>query len=173
MRITDMTYDFSYPPVNDEQRAASETNRLYARGIFERCITHLLAQGRRSMVQLASDHASRKKEACAYRGDDGLMCAVGCLIADEFYDAASMESKSFDANSVRHALRKSGVELDIRWYVGPYCYSMRSLLEKLQRLHDTVGPADWRGAANYVADRSGLTEEQAVRNATDNSLSST
>lgn len=33
--------------------------------------------------------------ACAYRGRDGLMCAVGCVVPDEFY-SPSMEGEGID-----------------------------------------------------------------------------
>jgi len=42
---------------------------------------HLMTQGEPSQVY------DREEEAtiCRYRGDDGRMCAVGCLIPDELY----------------------------------------------------------------------------------------
>jgi hypothetical protein len=46
--------------------------------IFDKVVEHLAKQGRHSL--------SRNKLHCLYRGPDGLMCAVGCLIPDEMYD---------------------------------------------------------------------------------------
>lgn len=44
--------------------------------IFTKVKNHLLTQMERS----TKDHT------CKYRGPNGLMCAVGCLIPDELYD---------------------------------------------------------------------------------------
>ena len=49
--------------------------------IFDKVAVHLLTQQERSETC----------GGCAYRGERGLMCAVGCLIPDELYDS-SMES---------------------------------------------------------------------------------
>ena len=46
---------------------------------------HLIKQGRKS--------TGAKWDGCAYRGDQGTMCAVGCLISDEEY-VPEMEYKS-------------------------------------------------------------------------------
>lgn len=43
---------------------------------FDRVAEHLLKQ----------DAKSLRHGACAYRGDAGLKCAVGCLISDEDYE---------------------------------------------------------------------------------------
>jgi hypothetical protein len=49
---------------------------------------HLINQGRRSVVVMydADTYPRDPAVACAYRGDDGAMCAVGCLISDGLYD---------------------------------------------------------------------------------------
>ena len=44
--------------------------------VFDKVVKHLLTQKRRS----------ESKRGCAYRGEDGAMCAVGCLISDKAYD---------------------------------------------------------------------------------------
>jgi hypothetical protein len=43
--------------------------------IFDKVATHLFAQGERAHVS----------GSCRYRTEDGLKCAVGCLIPDEMY----------------------------------------------------------------------------------------
>lgn len=45
--------------------------------VFDKVARHLLTQGQRSIL--------RETGRCAYRGDEGCMCAVGVLIADEHY----------------------------------------------------------------------------------------
>jgi hypothetical protein len=48
---------------------------------------------------------------CAYRGGNGLMCAVGCLIKDEVY-SENLESLTADMPEVVNAIRDSlGVEI--------------------------------------------------------------
>jgi hypothetical protein len=46
------------------------------REIFDKVRAHLLNQGVRAMVN----------DACRYRTPQGMACAVGCLIPEEFYD---------------------------------------------------------------------------------------
>lgn len=47
--------------------------------VFTKVATHLLKQGRRALFAEKNGFRS-----CAYRGDNGTKCAVGCLIKDEF-----------------------------------------------------------------------------------------
>jgi hypothetical protein len=51
--------------------------------IFDKVATHLITQG----VQALRNPAGRAGPTmvCAYRGDNGTMCAAGCLIPDEEY----------------------------------------------------------------------------------------
>lgn len=49
-----------------------------AQEVFDQVANHLLKQGKRSR----SDDVAGE---CAYRGDNGMMCAAGCLIADSEY----------------------------------------------------------------------------------------
>ena len=53
---------------------------LTTQQVFDKVATHLLKQGKRSMLE------TRNEAICAYRGDQGVSCAVGCLIPDERYD---------------------------------------------------------------------------------------
>lgn len=43
--------------------------------VFDKALTHLREQGRKSMG----------RGTCAYRGDDGLKCAIGIFISDKKY----------------------------------------------------------------------------------------
>jgi hypothetical protein len=49
--------------------------------IFNAVSTFLLKQGRKSTYR----NESLDVNSCAYRGDDGTMCAVGCVIPNEMY----------------------------------------------------------------------------------------
>ena len=49
--------------------------------VFNRVYLHLTAQGAKSRTGIPG-----VSDGCAYRGDGGLQCAVGCLIKDEHFD---------------------------------------------------------------------------------------
>ena len=66
--------------------------------IFNKVAKHLLKQGRRA----------RDGNGCAYRGENGTKCAVGCLIPDALYD------DRLEGSSVR--------------YVGDGCYLLGQVL---------------------------------------------
>ena len=100
--------------------------------IFDYVESHLKKQGYRSML-------SADFNTCAYRGEDGDMCAVGCLIADDEYNTG-MENNSvmelaslFDAGGVF-----AGLALPERLI--PHA----RMLEALQNFHDRS--ANWSSA---------------------------
>lgn len=109
------------------------SDTAYLQSLFDRVVEHLYKQGRQAMSAAAG--------GCAYRGDNGLKCAVGCLIADEHYDPRMEggsptrrdEYRILDAevsvtsDFVNTALLKSGVKLDD---------AVVRLLEQLQVAHD-------------------------------------
>jgi hypothetical protein len=115
--------------------------------IFDRVAAHLLTQG----VQ-----AKNSQEDYLYRTNDGLKCAVGCLIDDDAYDPA-LEGLGVtsDSDALDHALRESNIDTD-----NPrVCH----LLTDLQRLHDNhpSEPDDplpeWRAGLTTVASDNGLS----------------
>lgn len=79
--------------------------------------THLLRQNARS----DDGHMN-----CMYRGQGGLMCAAGCLIAEDEYEA------SFEGNLWRSLVENEQV---------PDAH--RFLITRLQRIHDDYPPEDW------------------------------
>lgn len=58
--------------------------------IFDQVAAHLLKQQAKSMISLTM---------CAYRGRQGMMCAAGCLIADDEYDV-EMDQHATSWNSL-------------------------------------------------------------------------
>lgn len=63
--------------------------------IFDTVATHLFTQGVMAVnTSLIPDSDGTAK--CAYRGDNGVKCAAGCLIPDELYKP-EMENKRFFA----------------------------------------------------------------------------
>lgn len=97
--------------------------------IFEKVKNHLLTQ------KLKSVDADG---ACVYRGENGMMCAVGCLIKDEFY-SSHIEGVSVTASKVHFALTQS---------IGDIEGITDNMLSCLQRIHDDKQPEDWEAYLN-------------------------
>ena len=104
--------------------------------IFNRVAAHLLAQGRPST-------SSNGAWDCAYRGENGLRCAVGCLIDDAHYSEA-IEGYTIWDKSVGQAVKKS---LSLRHLPA----RTADLLGDLQHLHDLTPPEEWRDALKALA----------------------
>lgn len=85
--------------------------------LLDRVIAHFEKQGKR---------AESSDGMCLYRGEGGMKCAVGCLIADENY-SSELENKYANEPEVIGALAKSGVETDS---------GTIEFLRELQRMHD-------------------------------------
>jgi hypothetical protein len=79
-------------------------------------------------------------EPCAYRGDDGLMCVAGCLIADNEYDLG-MEQRGWDNLAMHHKVPAEH----------------RNLIASLQSVHDNNEPQWWEGMLENVALKYKLT----------------
>lgn len=94
--------------------------------IFDTVSVHLLTQNKKS--QESSFYSS-----CLYRGPNGLKCAVGCLIKDEFYNI-HIENYSSDAECVIKALGQSGIIIDDE---------ITEILYDLQDIHDTCLVNNW------------------------------
>lgn len=85
--------------------------------IFDKVATHLIAQGKQSL-----DYDGRAR-GCAYRGDDGTMCAAGCLIPDDEY-APEFEGIPWD-----------GIAKDVPSFANA-TFEVHSLIYSLQLVHD-------------------------------------
>lgn len=108
-----------------------------AQEVFDKVLNHLRKQGK------AAVHSG---EGCAYRGEGGTSCAVGCLIPDEMYSPA-MEGGS--ARTEKEAFPELYAAIDalgLRPHVG--------LLHALQREHDSSlirSKPGWENAMRYIA----------------------
>jgi hypothetical protein len=92
--------------------------------IFDKVAEHLIRQGERAMSP-----SGEGTGACAYRGQNGTKCAIGCLIDDKFYESR-FEGHGIYNHAVRHAVSRSlGIELDS----SP---RLVSILSALQDIHD-------------------------------------
>lgn len=105
--------------------------------IFLTVYGHLLAQNKSSMIN----------EACAYRGKNGLMCAVGPFIPEDELDGSN-NIMDFDniRSLVYDSLRRDGFFIP---------HQKRKLFDRLfsrlQAIHDTFSPIIWEGHLNALA----------------------
>jgi len=96
--------------------------------VFDQVATHLLKQGKKSV----------SNGRCRYRGDEGTMCAAGCLIADdEYYDP--MEGRDWSHN------------------LFPRTHNV--LITDLQQIHDNSCVDDWVEELITIAGVYGLDTE--------------
>jgi len=101
--------------------------------LFDRVAGHLLRQNEQSLDE---------EGACCYRGAEGLMCAIGCLIPDDTY-SYNLEHKACDHSAV---IKAAGL-------VGSY---QIELAKQLQDLHDECPPASWPKRLATLAKDHGL-----------------
>jgi hypothetical protein len=120
--------------------------------IFDKVSTHLLAQNKRSSFIKDSG-----QEYCRYR-QDGLMCAVGCLIPDDKYEP-EMENQLVEAPRVLNSLTAI-VDVKDDEVIG--------LLVKLQEIHDNTSPPEWFEHLGSLAGRYSLNTEALFKIGTDN-----
>ncbi len=106
------------------------------REIFDKVKTHLLTQNRKSY----DDY-----KGCSYRGPNGTMCAVGCLIPDNVYNE-DMEGGDVYSHNVQPYLETLGL-------ASP---SALRLLRDLQNLHDSVDCEDWPARLDVIEKEYGL-----------------
>ena len=96
---------------------------------FETMVRHLRKQG----CQSVSEHGTR----CLYRGPNGRMCAVGCLIPDDQY------KRSFEGETAECIAKKVPALSDIE----------PGILSEMQCIHDDCDVSQWeegfKGVARY------------------------
>jgi hypothetical protein len=91
-------------------------------GVFEFVKQHLLNQGQKS----------EGKSSCFYKQKNGLSCAIGCLIENEFYND-NLEFKNGDDPIVIDAVTKSLPN----WVIN------KNMLLDLQVVHDEYEVEEW------------------------------
>ena len=96
--------------------------------IFYKVHKHLLKQYEKSESMCAG---------CQYRSDNGLSCAVGCLMTDDIYDS-SFEGTNLKDRLVRKALTPIVGVNDKKRLLKLY------LLHRLQLVHDDSPVEDWK-----------------------------
>ena len=93
--------------------------------IFTEIVTHLLKQNAKAMDE---------EEHCMYRGSNGTMCAVGCLIPDELYNE-KMEGDRIGEVLAENPKLQNFFDLDEEG---------EQLLRHCQSVHDGYDPEDWK-----------------------------
>jgi hypothetical protein len=104
--------------------------------VFDKVVEHMLKQNQRAVD---------KDNRCMYKTEDGLKCAVGCLINDTNY-STTLEHQSI--RSIEAALKLSGVPVESS--------RVLRLLEDLQEVHDHTDPNMWYFALKGVAQQHDL-----------------
>ncbi len=114
--------------------------------IFDRVAGHLLKQKAKSVTVVAD--AGVCDPICAYRGEDGLRCAIGVLIPDKKY-RAHFEGVPLTGMSVNSALaRAAGIRTEAQF----------DLASDLQYVHDDETVRMWPHALREVAQRYRLND---------------
>lgn len=113
-----------------------------AQEVFDQVATHLLTQNAKSV----------KGSGCAYRGDGGMKCAAGCLIADDEYKP-EMETASWQAMVRPFNMPGTDPYASIR-NLAPNNHC--TLIMVLQQVHDINPPSDWPRRLASIARSHGL-----------------
>ena len=101
------------------------------------------------MAQLTNQQVSKKGDRCAYRGHDGLKCAVGHCIDDD--TAKAWDSLDFDT-SIGNILMRYAKTFSVY-----FTLEQIDFLQVLQVAHDTLHTStDWEEEMGEIADRYGL-----------------
>lgn len=112
--------------------------------LFDSSVNHLRKQAKKAQISYGT--------RCVYRGPNGLMCAVGCLIPDNLY------SPDFENKTVRTLFNDCSC---IRYYFGE---NNENLLDKLQEIHDICKVQNWEEEWENLANNFGLKYEKGVEN---------
>ena len=103
---------------------------------FDTVARHLLTQAEKA-IQTGT------LGECAYRGDRGLRCAVGCLLPDNLYDPDMEGQSCFNGSDVGAIMQRLGHDPDF--------------LELLQDIHDSLSVAAWPNELRDLAARKELS----------------
>lgn len=104
---------------------------IILQAFFDFIAEHLLRQGKRSETPESTVY----KRKCAYRGEDGLKCAVGAILPDKLYRS---EYEDSDAGLFNKMMAHYGIAEG-----SPLANDWVALLLDLQRVHDMHAPTHW------------------------------
>lgn len=116
--------------------------------VFDTVVSHLRQQGCKSLSET-------EYPLCAYRGANNTKCAAGCLIPDEEY-LSRFEGKNF-----QYILRiVEGLDKKENFPVIRSLTDHLTLIDCLQRMHDTVEVSFWETRLVSIARDFGLQYHQ-------------
>ncbi len=107
------------------------TKMLTKQQIFDKVSVYLIRQNK----------ICENDDGCLYHGNDGLRCAIGCLIPKRYYNI-SMEEENVDNLFKFHKKAMIGCKLSSRY---------KGLLNELQMVHDDRMVMEWREELGKVA----------------------
>lgn len=116
--------------------------------VFNKVYTHLLTQMepcKSTSLACIMDEEGNPIAECAYRGPNGLKCAIGCLIPDSLY------SRSMENNSIKHLI---DTNLSIK---NLFSSASEDLLIHLQFIHDEYSVESWKSSLEELAQEHNLT----------------
>jgi hypothetical protein len=107
--------------------------------VFDQVVNHLMTQ----MKPSANLTLEGNPGSCAYRNDDGLSCAAGCLMDD--VEALEVKKASYN-NAAWTAIVGNKLAPETHW----------ELITQLQKIHDQMSPDRWHHALRNFAKRENL-----------------
>lgn len=126
--------------------------------IFDKIVAHLRQQGKKSMMFITNG-MTRPEMSCAYRGENGTSCAIGCLIPDNEYSSV-FEGGRF-SGVMRYAVHNGGEDK----FPTIYALSDHSnFLLSMQDVHDSYPPTQWEERFAIVAFNYQLQYNEPTKN---------
>ena len=122
--------------------------------VFDHVAAHLLAQDCKSEFYLTE---VTKHPTCAYRGNNGMKCAAGCLIADELYTPAMEGHAVGHVNEAYETPIHAAIEASLGYAPHQLPFDTWMMIRELQSLHDAFEPSFWLTALVDLAARHGVT----------------
>lgn len=118
--------------------------------LFDKAVTHLLTQGRRSL----------EYGACSYRGAHGDKCAIGALIDDKVYHPeieGTVFHPEIEGRAVSYEQVQTLVAESNGFKVEDLTVQDWETLTILQEVHDMFEPIKWEEKLKVVAEQYNLT----------------
>jgi hypothetical protein len=123
----ELQQSFDKPKLDLRDILSKTWEELDKQQVFDQIAGHLLTQSRKSH----QSYNGCAKFRCAYRGDEGLKCAIGALISDEEYKP-TMETKSV-------------ASLAVEFFPSPLLdKGVTDFLQTFQTIHDSWEVTDWK-----------------------------
>jgi hypothetical protein len=110
--------------------------------VFNKVAKHLMKQNAQAIVGAT----------CKYRGDEGMTCAIGCLIPNAKYRPEFEGEAVWSATWGLEIIKAAGLRKN-----------QRGLAEELQKVHDSFPPTEWKAALRAVAKEFKFTLPKEIR----------